>query len=100
MPYLIFLAFSVKYGFVRSVLVHIFLEFNAQMWTKLYHFYVAKRDPARCPALFMYSTADELVSSRSVETCAFQRDVAIGKVWKKRWETSGHVRHLYDFPTE
>ena len=99
-PYLIFLACCYKYGIVRSILAHIFVEFNQQIWTKLYHFYVARRDPAACPALFLYSKADELISSDMVEAVAAQREKSFGKVWKKKWETSAHVRHIYDFEDE
>lgn len=99
-PYLIFVAFSFRYGIVRSVLVHVFMEINTRIWTKLYHFYVARRDPAACPSLFLYSKADELVTYDAVEGVIAQRQKSIGLVAQKRWDTSPHVRHIYDFETE
>ena len=100
MPYMIFLAFSFKYGVIRSLLVHIFIEFNQRMWTKLYHFYVATKDPAACPALFLYSKTDDLVTYDWVESCAASREKALGNVYQKCWEDSPHVSHIYKHETE
>jgi hypothetical protein len=100
MPYLIFLVFSYKYGIVRSTLAHILIEFNQQIWTRLYHFYVARRDPGASPALFLYSKADDLVGYQYVESVANQREQTFGNVWRKRWENSAHVRHIYDVEKE
>lgn len=94
MPFIIFAAFALKYGLTNSVLVHIFLEFNSQIWTRLYHLWVARLDPAACPALFLYSSRDELVGSTLVERCAADREQAIGRVFRKKWEDSPHVEHL------
>jgi len=99
-PFAIYILFAFRYGILRTVLVHLFVEFNSHLWTRLYHYYVAKRDPAACPALFLYSKADELVTYDAVEGVIKQREVAIGNVSKKCWETSAHVRHVYEFEDE
>ena len=54
----------------------------------------------RCPALFLYSKADELVTHDWVEHCADDRENTIGRVWRKRWDNSAHVRHIYEFEDE
>ena len=100
MPYLIFALFAFRYGLVRSILAHIFIEFNQRIWTKLYHFYVAKHDPAACPSLFLYSKTDQLVSYDLVKGCATEREACFGKVWRKCWDESGHVRHIYQHEDE
>jgi hypothetical protein len=99
-PYGIFAFFAFRYGLIRTLFAHILIEFNQRIWSKLYHMYVARMDPARCASLFLYSKADHLVTDSYVSATADDREKHIGRVWRKCWETSGHVRHVYEFETE
>ena len=53
-----------------------------------------KKDPSRCPQLYLYSKADALVSYKSVESIiAYRKSLGV-HVESVCWDDSQHVRHL------
>jgi hypothetical protein len=58
------------------------------------HFWDAiKKDPAKCPQLYLYSKADNIVSYIAVEDQIRIREARV-RVLSVCWEDSGHVAHL------
>ena len=51
-------------------------------------------DPSRCPQLFLFSKADELISYKDVDECIAERQALGVDVQQMCWEDSAHVAHL------
>lgn len=61
---------------------------SSELWTAL------ENDPNRCPQLYLYSRADELISFRHVEDQIEARKRTGIKVFSRCWDDSVHVAHL------
>lgn len=79
-----------KRWFIRLALV----ELVSALLSYVYHLVLGRLDPSRCPSLFLYSDADELVSAEAIESVIEMRRRAVGRVTAKRFLGSPHVKHL------
>lgn len=77
----------------------ILIEINTRIITYLY-LQLIIHDPTRCPSLFCYSVNDALVSYKIVEEVVRKRSKLLQNVSAKKWESSKHVRHIYDFEAD
>jgi pimeloyl-ACP methyl ester carboxylesterase len=87
-------------GMARTLMRLVWSKLGEEILSRAYLSRVAKWDPARAPALFMYSEEDALVLAPCVRRVAEARARNMGNVTLQQHSGSAHVRHFVDFPRE
>jgi pimeloyl-ACP methyl ester carboxylesterase len=101
LPWLLLSLSGLQFGWKATLFMVLFTHLtNKYILTRLYHRAVSDKDRSKCPSLFIYSEADELVSYTSVEHVAKRRQAIMGGVSVKKFQDSAHVKHLMDHEVE